>query len=67
MLYFRAFTFIYKILIHMKKLKKTRAKLRPGEEVVGMAVPDFLLNEEHQKKLRKPKSNSKTKSNRKRS
>lgn len=49
----------------MKKLKKTRAKLPKGEETLGMGVPDSLLNQDHLKKL--TKSNSRTKSKRKRS
>ncbi|WP_156039968.1 hypothetical protein [Aureispira sp. CCB-QB1] len=42
----------------MKKLKKTRAKLRSGEKIVGKGVPDCMLNQERIKKLKQ--LNSKT-------
>lgn len=39
----------------MKKLKKTRAKLRKGEEIIGRGVPESMLNQKKLKKLGKGK------------
>jgi hypothetical protein len=35
----------------MKKLKKTKAKLRPSEKIVGTGVPREALNKRRTKKL----------------
>lgn len=40
----------------MKKLKKTRVKLPPKEEILGQSIPDSLLNQDKLKKLGKAKS-----------
>lgn len=49
----------------MKKLKKTRAKLKPEEQILGTGVPDFLLNQDYTKKLKKATSKNKSNSKRK--
>jgi len=40
----------------MKRLKKEKAKLPKGEEIVGKGVPNSMLNQERLKKLGKMKS-----------
>jgi hypothetical protein len=40
---------------HMKKLKKTRAKLHPDEQIVGRGVPLSMLNQKKLKRLGKLK------------
>lgn len=40
----------------MKKLKKTRAKLPAGEEVLGRGVPASMLNQNKLKRLGKLKT-----------
>jgi len=43
----------------MKKLKKTRAKLKPKEQIIGSGVPTSELNEKRQKRLANAKKRKK--------
>ncbi len=45
----------------MKNLKKTRAKLRKDEQILGKGIPDSMLNESKRKKLGKLKTKPKSK------
>ena len=45
----------------MKNLRKTRAKLPPGEMIIGQRIPDRMLNQEKLKKLGKTKTRTKAK------
>ncbi len=43
----------------MKKTKKTRAKLRSNERILGERVPDSMLNQKRLKNILKAKKRSK--------
>lgn len=51
--FLRSFIFLIKPQNNMKPFKKTRAKLRPKERIIGRSVPSKSLNQSRQSALKK--------------